>query len=767
MKKYLLLFVCLLVTTWASADVTASYNNNILTLTVSGASGQITSGVLDGFTSTTVNGFGGWQYATQVAVTAANGETVSITRDEVANIVAKCVDTNNASVLQQLDLSGMSSLSGSLSGSKCSTLKSLILPKGTSIDGTEFGGNVMITFALSSDGTYYNAMMRNPNGNMSTPIISDGFLNLLKEKAMHLTIVGTVTQDDVLALKDYCKAMYLNMTKATGDHINEIIYTGFAAKLYSIYLPSGMTAIPAQCLLDCKLITNVKIPSGVTSIGSEAFENCKNVTAINLPSGLLTIEKKAFYDCGIQSLRVPESVTTIGYAAFQECKYLRSVVLPSSLKKIGVNAFYNCYYLKDIYLKGDAPSFIDDNGNTVTTGYLMTGEQVSGTTGGFPTDTTDPDPTATRDNYWKAEPQATSTSTNGCTMLHVTSTYAYSYTVKDRYENNNKYSTTSTSTPIYNQFKSSTTDKYTTRYPSQQQLKDIISDGCQGWNAFALVDMNYNPSKDEDVPNITDATWYTLCYPFTMTRAMIEDTFGSGTEVCEFVGVTSSVSGTTDTRTIHFTKDLIVEGLKSDGVTPNTDASAEIIQAGHPYMIHPSVAPTTKTTTSGTTTAYSIRTDYTGYPVAFTESTTRPDAVKGTKESETGYVKDYSFQGNYSAIPMPANVFYLSTYNGNDVYKYRTTPSTKNNFRAFTAVINPPTGTTITGAKMSLAFDEEDSNETTGIQDIQATAASVVTNKYVDKVFNMQGQVVRTGSTSLDGLDKGIYIVNGKKYVVR
>ena len=72
MKKYLLLFVCLLVTTWAGADVTASYNNNILTLTVSGASGQITSGVLDGFTSTTVNGFGGWQNATKVAVTAAS-----------------------------------------------------------------------------------------------------------------------------------------------------------------------------------------------------------------------------------------------------------------------------------------------------------------------------------------------------------------------------------------------------------------------------------------------------------------------------------------------------------------------------------------------------------------------------------------------------------------------------------------------------------------------------------------------------------------------
>jgi hypothetical protein len=48
--------------------------------------------------------------------------------------------------------------------------------------------------------------------------------------------------------------------------------------------------------------------------------------------------------------------------------------------------------------------------------------------------------------------------------------------------------------------------------------------------------------------------------------------------------------------------------------------------------------------------------------------------------------------------------------------------------------------------------------------DVQATATkAIATNKYVDKVFNMQGQVVRAGSSSLDGLDKGIYIVNGKK----
>lgn len=39
--------------------------------------------------------------------------------------------------------------------------------------------------------------------------------------------------------------------------------------------------------------------------------------------------------------------------------------------------------------------------------------------------------------------------------------------------------------------------------------------------------------------------------------------------------------------------------------------------------------------------------------------------------------------------------------------------------------------------------------------------------EYMKVVYNINGQVVREGDTSLEGLPKGIYIVNGKKYFVR
>ncbi len=39
--------------------------------------------------------------------------------------------------------------------------------------------------------------------------------------------------------------------------------------------------------------------------------------------------------------------------------------------------------------------------------------------------------------------------------------------------------------------------------------------------------------------------------------------------------------------------------------------------------------------------------------------------------------------------------------------------------------------------------------------------------KWANRVMNLQGQVVREGTTSLKGLGRGVYVVNGKKYVVK
>ena len=67
--------------------------------------------------------------------------------------------------------------------------------------------------------------------------------------------------------------------------------------------------------------------------------------------------------------------------------------------------------------------------------------------------------------------------------------------------------------------------------------------------------------------------------------------------------------------------------------------------------------------------------------------------------------------------------------------------------------------------KVSLYIDGV-ADSTTGIDDIHGGADCTSYKRGIDGVFNMNGQMVRRGC-SLEGLPKGLYVVNGKKIVIR
>ena len=70
-----------------------------------------------------------------------------------------------------------------------------------------------------------------------------------------------------------------------------------------------------------------------------------------------------------------------------------------------------------------------------------------------------------------------------------------------------------------------------------------------------------------------------------------------------------------------------------------------------------------------------------------------------------------------------------------------------------------------TSRKVSLYIDGV-ADSTTGIDDIHGNTDCTSYKRGIDGVFNMNGQMVRRGC-SLEGLPKGLYVVNGKKIVIR
>ena len=73
--------------------------------------------------------------------------------------------------------------------------------------------------------------------------------------------------------------------------------------------------------------------------------------------------------------------------------------------------------------------------------------------------------------------------------------------------------------------------------------------------------------------------------------------------------------------------------------------------------------------------------------------------------------------------------------------------------------------TSAEGKKVSLLIDGV-KDSTTGIDDIHGGTDCTSYKRGIEGVFNMNGQMVRRGC-SLEGLPKGLYVVNGKKIVIR
>ena len=102
---------------------------------------------------------------------------------------------------------------------------------------------------------------------------------------------------------------------------------------------------------------------------------------------------------------------------------------------------------------------------------------------------------------------------------------------------------------------------------------------------------------------------------------------------------------------------------------------------------------------------------------------------------------------------VPAGSFGLGADNGK--WYHSQNPLSIRGFRCWIA-------TNDAGAKVSFSIDDEDMGVVTAIEGIE-TAPILRTQ---DAVYTLSGQKVRS-SQSLEGLPKGIYIINNKKVIVK
>lgn len=98
-------------------------------------------------------------------------------------------------------------------------------------------------------------------------------------------------------------------------------------------------------------IIDLVIPEGVTEISRSAFRGCENIKTLHLPNSVKNIGGSAFEGCTkLEYVNLPEGVTEIGGAAFSGCESIKSVRMPKSMEKIGYYAFAGCNSLESIHI---------------------------------------------------------------------------------------------------------------------------------------------------------------------------------------------------------------------------------------------------------------------------------------------------------------------------------------------------------------------------------------------------------------------------------
>ena len=650
----------------------------------------------------------------------------------------------------------------------------------------EDNGNAYCVYcnSLSSTGGKIQEIFDNLKGQFS---LSDDDAHKLKPDNDHLYVLvnGKINSSDVNVLKgsglNYAS---VDMSLLNATYVNDNGKTDYAnfslsaanGKLKSIALPSNMDVIGNDCLKGCSSLTKVIIPDSVTSIGESAFDQCMGITSINIPEGCKTIKSRAFAQTCLQAVKLPSTLESIGDNAFTDNKYITSITFPKpatgTTLKIGNNAFLNCYNLRDIYITDQAPSINDGTFTNTQLGQNPNGQNLTD------------DGSVTIDNY----------RTNGQDnpiFLH------YPVGKGSEYGDNEGADNRASQYHL--------TGKDGVKYPKEvngdkgndEANKWYNNEKHTGWAKFVFAASN--SETPIPVPEQYNADrWYTMCFPFNLTRKQIEDTFGSGTEVCDFQYVEKEQIGEVTVYSIRFNKDLIENGVDANG-NPTTPGSKIITYADIPYMIHPSQKPDNGIyqITDGDRWEYKEENEQsvkTGNSISFEVKGKTPGSTKGeisdATASSAAHV-DAEFTGNYEKDKLiPYGVFFLAS---NEYYKIeaakeegRTTGKLKqytayvkitdtdfnadnyiNDLKKYSEVM--PKAVSAGQAKIIFPslWGEDDMNFNTTTAIIPVHVAKKPVDMENARIYNLQGQLVGTGAEALKSLRRGIYIMNGKKYVVR
>ena len=469
--------------------------------------------------------------------------------------------------------------------------------------------------------------------------------------------------------------------------------------------PNGNSKIEQQAFAGCTDLTSVDFGYGWKEIGTQAFTGCSALKDIVLPEGVEYIRDGAFSGAAIEAIHLPNTLKVIEKNAFV-CEKLKTITIPASVEKIEAHAFQDNKALTDVYVLGTKTK-AENQAFYEQASASFSYTNPSGTT------------PLKREFYKKTG------SDSPLAMLH------YPKEAKNDYVNEHSRTLGGSTNSML--------AENGEIWPTVEDGKYTTQDGdYAGWKNFALVGENKKDDTWDDDKRV-DGKWYTMCLPFDMTAQQLKSAYGSKVEVVEFSGV-----------------DVVTKSNRDKIITLKFKNPVTETKAHHPYMIHPSLHKGTQTGVKTTI-------------VGIKKQEEKKESLDAQKVVKTADGVTYTFIGNYDKNKhLQQYSYYYYSDDNESTYKngfYKWIASNSGTWTPYTACIlmNKDNGA---NAKPSVSYYLESiDGQTTAIDTLPVMPA--VRDMQQGKVYTITGQLVQQGALDLKALPQGLYIVNGKKYIVR
>lgn len=573
----------------------------------------------------------------------------------------------------------------------------------------------------------------------------------------------------------------------------------------------------AYTCIDGKL--DLSTVEGVTQVGNNAFEDCKNIKVLKLSDDITTIGDECFKNSGIETFYVPKHLTVEGYGLvpFSECNSLQAFAgedldnftvdergilynkentklfkVPNNYKTINADGSFDIrHHIKEVqacafegaqqikkvvfaqgikelphrcFLNAKVEKVVIPNSITTICQDVFMGSEVKEVI--MLTTTQDAPHTQNNSNF------NSFFGINADLKIHLSEAYG---NFKDAWVTASK---DFKSAPDVPRSEDGETDeeKDSRNYgwyglnQANRLVEDVKhraifenSENIAGFNAEG----EHNILNEKDKTNNLSAQHYdyitlyrdfssmkgdeyaTLALPVDITKATLKAAFGSNTKIWKFVGRKDKV--------IYFQSVDFNDSSVADNEIIIKKGVAVLIQPEYKensYLLQMNLGGEKSTDVNAIDLSEDTQTSYGTENKEIVTTTGNINIVNGVRQENVTF--DYGFYATYQKKSfMEKGSYYMKT-DGSFVYAVNSLWTKA--FRGFIHGNDDAIGGEVS-APAKLSFD----GFTTSIDDVNIDG-----NAYKSyDIYNINGQLVRKNATSTDGLSKGLYIMNGKKVIVK